>query len=86
MLRITPVESGNGHVSLRLEGRIAGPWVAELWKACEKLLSEGRALKLDLADVTFVDQNGTALLKTFRGRGVRLDEVQPFVVEQLKVT
>jgi len=36
--------------------------------------------------VTFVDQNGTALLKTFRGRGVRLDEVQPFVVEQLKVT
>ena len=84
MLKISLMDSGNHVATLRLEGRVAGPWVTEVQKACEKLLSEGRALKLDLAEVSFVDQTGLSLLSSFRSRGISLAECSPFVAEQLK--
>ena len=86
MLRITPTQSGNHHIILRLEGRVAGPWVTELWKACEKALGEGQALVLDLAGVSFLDSAGVTLLRKFRSNGVELAECSPFVTEQLKGT
>ena len=84
MLRITPTEIANHHITLRLEGRVAGPWVTELWKACEKVLGEGRALVLNLAEVSFLDPAGVTLLAQVRSRGVELAECSPFVAEQLK--
>jgi len=84
MLRITPTESSTRQITLRLEGRIAGPWVTELWKACEKVLGEGRALVLNLAEVSFLDSAGVALLTQVRSRGVELAECSPFVAEQLR--
>jgi ABC-type transporter Mla MlaB component len=84
MLRITATESGNHQITLRLEGRIAGPWVTELWKACEKIFGEGQALILDLAEVSFLDPAGVTLLAKVRSRGVELADCSPFVVEQLK--
>ena len=86
MLRITPTDSGNHHVILRLEGRVAGPWVIELWKACEKVLGEGQALELNLADVSFLDPAGVTLLTKVRTRGVQLADCSPFLKEQLKAT
>jgi ABC-type transporter Mla MlaB component len=84
MLRITPTESGKQHIILLLEGRVAGPWVTELWKACEKVLGEGRVLVLNLAEVSFLDSAGIALLNQVRARGVELAECSTFVTEQLK--
>ena len=84
MLRITPTDSRNHQIILRLEGRIAGPWVAELWKICEKILGEGPALELNLAEVSFLDPAGITLLKEVRARGVELSECSPFIAEQLK--
>ena len=84
MLRIYSIDSGNHHIILRLEGRVAGPWVAELWRACEKVLGEGRALKLNLAEVSFVDPGGIALITSLRSRGISLTGCTPFVEEQLK--
>lgn len=84
MLRITPTDSGNHHVLLRLEGRVAGPWVTELWKACEKVLGDGHALELNLAEVSFLDPAGVTLLTKIRARGVELVHCSPFVAEQLK--
>lgn len=84
MLRITPSDSGNHHVILRLEGRVAGPWVGELCKACEKVLGEGQDLELNLAEVSFLDLEGVTLLKGVRARGVELSDCSPFVAEQLK--
>ena len=88
MLRISPVESGNHHtracVLLRLEGRVVGPWVAELGMACEKILGEGQALELDLAEVSFLDPAGISLLANVRSRGVELVDCSPFIAEQLK--
>jgi len=84
MLRITATDSGNRHTILRLEGRIAGPWVTELRKACEEVLGNGEALELNLAEVSFLDSTGVVLLTNVRSRGVELADCSPFVTEQLK--
>jgi ABC-type transporter Mla MlaB component len=84
MLRISLTDSRSNQITLRLEGRVAGPWVSELWKACEKVLGEGQALELNLADVSFLDLAGVTLLTQVQARGVELTGCSPFVAEQLK--
>ena len=86
MLKISQVEPVNHAITLRLEGRVVGPWVAELQNSCEEVLMEGRSLKLHLADVEFMDAQGVALLSSLRSRGVSLLECSPFAAEQLKAT
>lgn len=84
MLKISQVGRAGQSATLRLEGRIVGPWVAELDAACKQLLAEGRPVKLHLADVEFMDAQGVALLVQLRSRGVSLASPPPFVAEQLK--
>ena len=84
MLRVTPIESGNHLITLRLEGRVSGPWVTELRTVCEKLLADGQNLLLNLAEVSFLDHAGIHLFKALQGRGVELVECSFFVKEQLK--
>ena len=84
MLRITPTESANRAIVLRLEGRLSGPWVSELGQACEKVLLEGNALALNLAEVSFLDPAGIDLLTSIEHRGAKLMDCSMFVSEQLK--
>ena len=85
MLRITVVESSKIAVTLRAEGRITGPWVEELRTACHvHTFPEGVQLFLELADISFADAMGIALLKELRNRGVGLMRTAPFLAEQLK--
>jgi len=84
MLKISQVGRANHSVTLKLEGRVVGPWVGELRQICETLLTEGRPLKLDLADVTFADSSGVVALSSFKSRGVAFTNCSPFVEEQLK--
>ena len=84
MLKISQAGAANPSVTLQLEGRVVGPWVGELRQVCEALLSERRSLKLDLADVTFADADGVAVLSSLTTRGVTFTNCSPFVEEQLK--
>ena len=84
MLKISSVESGSQTVRLKLEGSVAGPWVAEVKKVCDKLLNNGHALMLDLGDVVFVDRAGVALFARLRLDGASLNGCTPFVAAQLK--
>ena len=85
MLRITVVESSKIAVTLRVEGRITGPWVEELRTACKVHTFPGQVeLSLELADISFADAAGIALLRELRNRGVGLIGMTPFLVEQLK--
>ena len=86
MLKISQARKANHSVTLKLEGRVVGPWVSELRQVCETLLTEGRALKLDLTAVTFADADGVAVLTGFKTRGVTLKNCSPFVDEQLRST
>jgi len=63
MLRIS-IEQTVESLEMKLEGRIAGPWTAELgrvWVETAPLLAS-RKLVLDLSSVTYADAGGTQLL------------------------
>ena len=64
MLRIT-LEEKSDAVVLKLAGRLAGPWVAELgrlWEAKAPGVAQ-KKLSLDLRETTFADANGMRILK-----------------------
>jgi hypothetical protein len=84
MIRVTVVEATTESARLRVEGRLTGPWVAELQQSCDvNALSDGIELDLDIGDLSFVDVAGIELLKSLRGRGVNLLRVPPLVAGQL---
>ena len=79
------IESSESAAALRVEGRIAGSYVAELRRACDAHTSLDQIqLSLELADVSFADPAGIELLKDLRRRGVGLVQTTPFMTEQLK--
>jgi anti-anti-sigma regulatory factor len=72
MLRITS-EKHQDSVRLTLEGSLTGPWVNELereWRA----IQSARAIPVvvDLTGVTFVGEDGKALLKQLWREGAQL--------------
>ena len=60
--------------SFVLEGQLAGPWVTELEKHWRSALAANpaRMMLVDLADVSFIDSEGRALLARMRQKGARL--------------
>jgi len=60
--------------SIVLEGKLVGPWVTELEKCWYGALvaNPSRTVLVDLADVSFIDGDGRALLARMRQKGVRL--------------
>ena len=84
MLKIERIESVTGVATLRLDGRVIGPWVEELQRACEQVLRTGARLTLDLSEVWFVDRRGVRLLRILKDRDVKLVNVSGFVAELLK--
>lgn len=83
MLRITTLEA-NGTVTLKLEGRVVGPWVDVLRDYCEDILAQQPRVDLDLEDILFIDSCGVALLRQLTARQVALTNCSPFTAEQLR--
>ena len=82
MLRLTQSKS-NGVLSVvQLEGKLLGPWVAEL-----RVLFQGTAragdCRLDLSKLLFADAAGAALLQELRREGIEIEACSPFVAELL---
>jgi hypothetical protein len=73
MLRISIYDSP-GEMRLRLEGRLAGPWVreAELCWETTRSTAGSRTTIVDLRDVDFVDCAGEQLLGNMHQHGVTL--------------
>ena len=84
MLRISTIESAETGTTLHLEGHLAGPWLAELEHACERILGARRTLTLDLGDVSLIDRPGLAFLASLSHRSVALVRCSPFQEEQLR--
>ena len=63
-LRIT-VHEQESLIKLTLEGRLAGPWVAELCKAWRETAPRlgSKRLVLNLRDLTFSDEEGKRVLR-----------------------
>ena len=76
MLRITTRES-QGTVTLRLEGKLAGPWVFELERSWHvtKQVEAGKKFLVDLTGVTFIDSAGKNLLASIHRDGAQFTAV-----------
>ena len=72
MLRITTQDNPRTLV-FRLEGRLEGPWVAELEKCWRGMEADADrpTLRVDLTGVTFVDAAGKAQLAAMHRQGAQ---------------
>lgn len=70
MLRITAHDNPRV-LTLQLEGRLEGPWAAELEKCWKSTLASLRKpkLRVDLTGVTFIDAAGKARLAAMHRKG-----------------
>jgi ABC-type transporter Mla MlaB component len=78
MLRITNKMEGR-RTLLVLEGRLVGEWVEVLNEECTAQIKKGRALSLDFSGLTFVDQDGIALLRQLKELNTSFIECPAFV-------
>ena len=86
MLRIT-VEDGS-RPSIRLEGKLSGPWVGELERTWKKFTANEATgtITVDLSEVTFIDSAGKKLLSTLVESGAELRAAHlmtKYIVEQV---
>ena len=87
MLRITAHDNPRG-LTLRLEGRLEGPWAAELEKCWRSTLASlcKPKLRVDLTGVTFIDAAGKARLAAMHRKGAEFiasDCLTKAVVEEI---
>ena len=77
MLKITGQRgAASDSMSLKLEGKLAGPWVEELnsyW--CQMSVNQQSGTMIDLTGVTFVDAKGKALLTRMWEQGAEFRAV-----------
>jgi anti-anti-sigma regulatory factor len=85
MLRVTTLATRN-QVTLKLEGKLRGPWVGEVAKVWEKVLPDvgGRPIMVDLHAVSFVDERGKGVLIAMRQGGAELVATGPLMTALLE--
>ena len=73
MLKITTLIHAES-TTLRLEGRLSGPWVQELERCWDSIVGTmtTHTLSVDLSAVTYVDSDGKDLLKKIHRQGAKL--------------
>ena len=83
MLRIHSEERPDPDVlTLRLEGKLLGPWVGELlqaWAKLEEIRPAKAVIRIDLNAVSYVDSLGRGLLASLHDRGCRLTGTGTFI-------
>ena len=84
MLKITSTVLSPHEIALRLDGRVAGQWVALLRESAESALADGVKLTIDLQNVSYIDCDGIAVLRSLIDCGVDPINAPLFVVEQIK--
>ena len=84
MLRITCVEPA----TLKVEGRLRGPWVDELRRSWIGLSGRHAAgsIIVDLTDVTSIDSEGNKLLRNMSEEGARFrcGQLMKFILDQIE--
>jgi hypothetical protein len=83
MLRITRVDTPDSVPTLKVEGKLMGPWVEELQQVCGSWPQSAGRPRLDLSAVNFVDVAGLRLLRELLGQGVLLAGCSGLIAELL---
>jgi hypothetical protein len=84
MLRITTVAGSGSDLTVRLEGKLRGPWVDEVRRACAAGAAPPAVLRLDLAAVSFADAAGAQLLRELIQAGAVVGPCSGFVAALLE--
>ena len=84
MLRISLSEADGGAVTLRLDGQLTGLWVKLLLETSEARVEKGARVIIDLKNVSFVDREGCAVLRSLADRNVEIVNAMPFIAEQIR--
>ena len=87
MLRIS-YENNPQSATLKLEGKLAGPWVDEVVRTWSDVVGDRPAkdVTVDLSGVMFIDGDGKKLLRWMLQRGARLREgrlMTKYIVDQV---
>jgi hypothetical protein len=85
MLVITQTTGSDPILTLKLEGKLVGPWIAELELVCGGLDLAPERLRLELAGLTFVDEEGARFLRNLMRCGTRVVGSSPFIAEMLQL-
>jgi outer membrane protein len=74
MMKATVLQEGK-QVTVKVEGRLTGPWVEELARSWSQASAIGgpEAVSIELAGVSFIDEAGKELLRRICGAGTRLE-------------
>ena len=78
MLRIQ--REANGEVVLKISGRLDGENLTELKKLIDSD-GEGRAIILDLRELTLVDHEAVGFLRQCESDGIELKNLPPYICE-----
>ncbi len=84
MLKISVTSQSSEATSFQLEGKLVGPWVAELRRLSDAALASSEAVTLDLEKVWFVDSQGIALLRDLAKQKVAQLNCSQFISQQLE--
>jgi anti-anti-sigma factor len=87
MLKVTTTNQDQT-ITLKLEGKLAGPWVQEVTRVWVDTAQSPRSdYVVDLRSVTFIDSPGQALLATMSRQGAQLiaaDCLTRNIVDEIK--
>jgi hypothetical protein len=79
VFKVTTERDQQSDVILKLEGRLATAWVAELERAIGAAMTGDARVTLDLDGVSFADADGVALVRRAVDRGARLRGGSKFI-------
>jgi ABC-type transporter Mla MlaB component len=84
MLRITRMVGDDSVETLKLEGKLQGPWVVEAHDAYALAAARASRTCLDLSGLTFADGGGAALLRELIRSGAQVVGCSSYIAELLQ--
>jgi ABC-type transporter Mla MlaB component len=84
MLRLSRIAGMHPAQTIKLEGKLLGPWVDEVRQACAACTGPSSRIRLDLSGLTFVDAAGVELLLDLIDRGIEIAACTRYVAELLR--
>ena len=85
MLRLIRSVDGCRGETIKLEGSLHGPWVEEVRKAYNSTADKAIFIRLDLSDLTYLDEDGRVLLCEWIRRGAEVTASSRFVLAVLQL-
>ena len=82
MMKITSVRVDHGLLTLRLSGQFTKEYVTEVERTVAN--AEARTVRLDLANVTFVDREAMAFIGSAKSKNIAIENCPTYVIRWIE--